>query len=66
MAGKTLSDAQIEEKSSPGARLGRVRWTICAMLFVTTSIDYMAVRSSRSSSQPSSPDSGLRSHHDRL
>ena len=24
-----------------GARLGRVRWTICAMLFVATSINYM-------------------------
>ena len=30
-----------EEESSPGARLGRVRWTICAMLFVATSINYM-------------------------
>ena len=28
-------------RSSPGARLGRVRWTICAMLFVATSINYM-------------------------
>ena len=27
--------------SSPGARMGRVRWTICAMLFVATSINYM-------------------------
>ncbi len=27
--------------SSSGARLGRVRWTICAMLFVATSINYM-------------------------
>jgi ACS family hexuronate transporter-like MFS transporter len=25
----------------PGARIGRVRWTICAMLFVATSINYM-------------------------
>jgi ACS family hexuronate transporter-like MFS transporter len=30
-----------EEESSPSARLGRVRWTICAMLFVATSINYM-------------------------
>jgi ACS family hexuronate transporter-like MFS transporter len=27
--------------SSAGGRLGRVRWTICAMLFVATSINYM-------------------------
>ena len=26
---------------SEGARLGRVRWTVCAMLFVATSINYM-------------------------
>jgi ACS family hexuronate transporter-like MFS transporter len=26
---------------SPGKRLGRVRWTVCAMLFVATSINYM-------------------------
>jgi ACS family hexuronate transporter-like MFS transporter len=30
-----------KSKSSPGPRLGRVRWTICAMLFVATSINYM-------------------------
>jgi ACS family hexuronate transporter-like MFS transporter len=30
-----------ESESSPGPRLGRVRWTICAMLFVATSINYM-------------------------
>lgn len=30
-----------EEEISPGERLGRVRWTICAMLFVATSINYM-------------------------
>jgi ACS family hexuronate transporter-like MFS transporter len=28
-------------KASTGARLGRVRWTICAMLFAATSINYM-------------------------
>ena len=33
--------ALVEEESSPSARLGRVRWTICAMLFVATSINYM-------------------------
>jgi ACS family hexuronate transporter-like MFS transporter len=31
----------VEEETSPGARLGRVRWTICAMLFAATSINYM-------------------------
>jgi ACS family hexuronate transporter-like MFS transporter len=30
-----------DEEPLPGARLGRVRWTICAMLFVATSINYM-------------------------
>src|ERR1700691_2001086 len=30
-----------ELDSSPGARMGRVRWTICAMLFIATSINYM-------------------------
>src|SRR5580658_11146070 len=33
--------ALVEEELPPGARLGRVRWTICAMLFVATSINYM-------------------------
>jgi len=30
-----------EESSFIGARMGRVRWTICAMLFFATSINYM-------------------------
>jgi ACS family hexuronate transporter-like MFS transporter len=30
-----------EEELSVGMRLGRVRWTICAMLFIATSINYM-------------------------
>jgi ACS family hexuronate transporter-like MFS transporter len=30
-----------ELDSSPGARMGRVRWSICAMLFIATSINYM-------------------------
>ncbi len=30
-----------KDASSLGARIGRVRWTICAMLFVATSINYM-------------------------
>jgi len=25
----------------PSTKLGRVRWTVCAMLFVATSINYM-------------------------
>jgi ACS family hexuronate transporter-like MFS transporter len=44
MAESTLGaehDTQTDEELSPGARLGRVRWTICAMLFVATSINYM-------------------------
>jgi ACS family hexuronate transporter-like MFS transporter len=41
MDAKSASAAQTEEDSSPGARLGRVRWTICAMLFAATSINYM-------------------------
>jgi ACS family hexuronate transporter-like MFS transporter len=34
-------DTQEKDKSSIGARIGRVRWTICAMLFAATSINYM-------------------------
>jgi len=41
MAGRLASGAQIEDEPSAGARLGRVRWTICAMLFAATSINYM-------------------------
>jgi ACS family hexuronate transporter-like MFS transporter len=41
MDGNVASVAQTEEDLSPGARIGRVRWTICAMLFVATSINYM-------------------------
>ncbi len=41
MPEKTQFDRAIGIGSSPGARLGRVRWTICAMLFVATSINYM-------------------------
>ncbi len=40
-----VEEAQIEQSSwdsgEQGTRLGRVRWTICAMLFVATSINYM-------------------------
>ena len=41
MANSIDPGARAEEESSSGARLGRVRWTICAMLFVATSINYM-------------------------
>ncbi len=30
-----------DASAEPAARIGRVRWTICAMLFVATSINYM-------------------------
>ena len=41
MTGRSASGAQAEEASSSGARIGHVRWTICAMLFAATSINYM-------------------------
>ncbi len=45
MADQAVFDNQRESGSSPGSstssRLGHVRWTICAMLFVATSINYM-------------------------
>ena len=41
MVNSIAAGKRAEEESSPGARLGRVRWTICAMLFVATSINYM-------------------------
>jgi len=45
MADRVEIDNRIESGTSPdsssGTRLGRVRWTICAMLFVATSINYM-------------------------
>src|SRR5580704_18084617 len=45
MADTTAFDDRMESGSSPGsaprAGLGGVRWTICAMLFVATSINYM-------------------------
>jgi ACS family hexuronate transporter-like MFS transporter len=39
--GKPDSGASAEEDLSQGMHLGRVRWTICAMLFIATSINYM-------------------------
>ncbi|MFZ2085624.1 MAG: MFS transporter [Candidatus Sulfotelmatobacter sp.] len=45
MADSTAFDSRTESGSSPGPSsrmgLGRVRWTVCAMLFVATSINYM-------------------------
>src|ERR1039458_10818411 len=41
MGDTTDFDSQRESSSSPSPRLGRVRWTVCAMLFVATSINYM-------------------------
>ncbi len=38
---QTAFDGPMENETSPGTRLGRVRWTICAMLFVATSINYI-------------------------
>jgi ACS family hexuronate transporter-like MFS transporter len=41
MANGAAPGKLVDEEPSPAARLGRVRWTICAMLFVATSINYM-------------------------
>jgi ACS family hexuronate transporter-like MFS transporter len=41
MAVRAELNTQDKDESSTGARIGRVRWTICAMLFVATSINYM-------------------------
>jgi ACS family hexuronate transporter-like MFS transporter len=41
MAETTAGNCRTESTSSRGTRLGRVRWTVCAMLFVATSINYM-------------------------
>jgi ACS family hexuronate transporter-like MFS transporter len=38
-AAETL--AEMDENLSLGSRIGKVRWRICAMLFVATSINYM-------------------------
>jgi MFS transporter, ACS family, hexuronate transporter len=40
MADKMVFDSQAEN-GVPSTSLGRVRWTVCAMLFVATSINYM-------------------------
>jgi len=41
MDGKPGASALIDEDSPSTARIGRVRWTICAMLFAATTINYM-------------------------
>src|SRR6202142_4085683 len=41
MVGNTSTGVEQEEESQPGARIGNVRWTICAMLFAATTINYM-------------------------
>ncbi|HWY21341.1 MAG TPA: MFS transporter [Candidatus Acidoferrum sp.] len=41
MPEKTAFDNPAPGSSSASARLGRVRWTVCAMLFAATSINYM-------------------------
>jgi len=41
MTGSTNLETLGESGSSTGARIGNVRWTICAMLFVATTINYM-------------------------
>ena len=41
MDGRTGTGALIDEDSPSTARIGRVRWTICAMLFAATTINYM-------------------------
>ncbi|WP_058188065.1 MFS transporter [Terracidiphilus gabretensis] len=35
------SEQSPQKELAPGARIGKVRWTICAMLFAATSINYM-------------------------
>jgi MFS transporter, ACS family, hexuronate transporter len=41
MADTTAFNNPTPNTLSAGTRLGRVRWTVCAMLFVATSINYM-------------------------
>ncbi len=41
MADTTAFNNPTPSTLSAGTRLGRVRWTVCAMLFVATSINYM-------------------------
>src|SRR5713101_2362893 len=41
MADTTAFNNQTPSTLSAGTRLGRVRWTVCAMLFAATSFNYM-------------------------
>jgi ACS family hexuronate transporter-like MFS transporter len=41
MANSTESDIKIASETFPGSHLGNVRWTVCAMLFAATTINYM-------------------------
>ena len=41
MAGSTNLETLNDSGSSSGLRIGHVRWTICAMLFAATTINYM-------------------------
>ncbi len=41
METKTTAEIGIESENSPGAPIGHVRWTICALLFAATTLNYM-------------------------
>lgn len=41
MTDRIVLDSQAEHDARLTPRIGRVRWTVCAMLFVATSINYM-------------------------
>ncbi|MGA9390902.1 MAG: MFS transporter [Candidatus Sulfotelmatobacter sp.] len=41
MADQRVFESRMKDGECGSARLGRVRWTVCAMLFVATSINYM-------------------------
>jgi MFS transporter, ACS family, aldohexuronate transporter len=41
MDGNPAAEAAVEVNTSLGQRMGNVRWTICAMLFAATTINYM-------------------------
>lgn len=41
MDSKMTADTQTEEDASLGERIGKVRWTICALLFAATTLNYV-------------------------
>ena len=41
METKTTAEMAIPSENSPGARIGNVRWTICALIFAATTLNYM-------------------------